>query len=105
MRKWLIIGVTCLALVITGLLVISEEPSQKTKAEETQATFKGVDLDCKGCQAKVEEALSNIVGIESYKLQPDSQAITVAFDPDVMKAEWIEKSLEAAGFKAISIQD
>ncbi|GGH76056.1 copper chaperone CopZ [Pullulanibacillus pueri] len=103
MKKWLVIGLTSLALIICGVLALGERPDS-TKAGENKVTFEGVDLNCHACQAKAEVALSNIIGIDSYKLHPHKHAITVSFDPEVMKADWIEKSLEASGFKAKMIK-
>ncbi|GGE36606.1 hypothetical protein GCM10011391_14280 [Pullulanibacillus camelliae] len=102
MTKWIVTGMACLALILTGVFVLDNHPD-RSKASGNHATFEGVNLSCANCQAKAEQALSNIIGIEHYTLSPKKQTITVSFDPKVMKADWIEKSLEAAGFQATDI--
>jgi copper chaperone CopZ len=97
MRKWIYVGIALVVIVLTVFLADGNAP-EKTQAEGTIVTFTGVDLGCKGCQAKMKEALSKIIGIEGYQLSPTKNSLTVTFNSDYMKAEWIEKSLQAAGF-------
>lgn len=97
MRKWIFIGVACVAIVLTVFLASGNTP-EKTQAQGSVATFTGVDLHCSNCEARMGDALSKIIGIENYKLHPDKNSVTVTFNSEYMHAEWIEKSLEAAGF-------
>ncbi|HJV45702.1 MAG TPA: hypothetical protein VJ824_08230 [Bacillota bacterium] len=47
---------------------------------------------------KVKQILDHVVGIEDYKIDPKLDRVTITFDAETMKAEWIAKSLEAGGY-------
>lgn len=97
MRKWLLVGLACLGIVLAIFLVDGHTP-EKTQAQGNVATFTGVNLDCKSCEAKIVNALNKIIGIEKYELHPKKHSITVTFNHEYMHAEWIKNSLEADGF-------
>ena len=97
MRKWLLIGLVCIGMVLAFFLIDGNTP-EETEAQGSVATFTGVDLDCKNCEAKMANALNKIIGIGKYELHPNKHSVTVTFNHEYMHAEWIKNSLEAAGF-------
>ena len=103
MRKWVFIGLACVVMVLT-IILVDGNSNDKTKAKGTVATFTGVDLNCKDCSAKMEDALGKIIGIKNYQLHPEKDSVTVSFNSQYMQAEWIKRSLEASGFKIKSIK-
>ncbi|HET7577739.1 MAG TPA: heavy-metal-associated domain-containing protein [Bacillales bacterium] len=69
-----------------------------THGPET-VTFTEIDLSCQQCAGKVENTLSNIIGIKTSHINPAKDTIRVTFNSGVMKASWIAQSLQAAGFQ------
>lgn len=97
MRKWLILGIVCFVTILT-IVLVDGRANEKTQAQGSVATFTGVNLKCKDCTAKMEDALSKIIGIKEYQLHPESNSVTVTYNSQYMQPEWIKRSLEAAGF-------
>ncbi|MGV3487250.1 MAG: heavy-metal-associated domain-containing protein [Tuberibacillus sp.] len=104
MRKWLFLGIACVAIVLT-IILVDGNANEKSHAKGSVATFTGVDLKCKDCSAKMEDALNKIIGIKKYHLNPEKNSVTVSFNSQYMQAEWIKRSLEAAGFNIKGIKE
>ncbi|MFC4618595.1 heavy-metal-associated domain-containing protein [Camelliibacillus cellulosilyticus] len=98
MRKWLVFGLSCVAMTLI-ILLAGGEKVQKSAARGHEAVFTGVDFSCRQCESKMKTAIENIIGIEKYRLDPEKNAIRITYDPDIMHARWIEKSLRSDGFK------
>lgn len=96
MKKGLIVAAFCAILIGVGLFLTHDQ--SQTHATSNKAVFTGVDLSCQDCQKRVETALSKILGIKEYQLNPDNNTVTVMFNHEVMQPRWIEQSLKAAGF-------
>ncbi|MBM7644985.1 copper chaperone CopZ [Scopulibacillus daqui] len=102
LKKSLIISALCIALVAAGLFF--ERDKLNTHANSNKAVFTGVNLSCNQCENRMDQALSKIIGIKEYKMNPAEKTVTVTFDHNVMKAEWIENSLKSAGFNPKGIE-
>lgn len=88
-----------IAIALGAAFVLAKAgPAQKTHAGEGQVTFSGVDLTNPQVQEKLNETLNNLIGIDHYSLNAKQNTVTVSFDYESMRAPWIEKALEAAGF-------
>ncbi|TLS35068.1 heavy-metal-associated domain-containing protein [Pseudalkalibacillus caeni] len=94
-RFSLILFTLCIAFLAAGILINN---NQDALADDGRVIFSGVDLSCDGCQSQMETSLDKIIGIQNYEIDAESKSVTVWFDNEVMKPEWINKSLEAAGF-------
>ncbi|MFC7393887.1 heavy-metal-associated domain-containing protein [Scopulibacillus cellulosilyticus] len=101
-NKSLIVSVLCIALLATGLFF--ERDKFSTHANSNKAVFTGVNLSCNRCESRMDNALSKIIGIKEYKMNPEEKTVTVVFNHKVMKAKWIENSLKAAGFNPKDIE-
>lgn len=93
-------------LIVLALVVVIFSIHQMFTAREvthsgySTVTFSGVNLNCPHCQLKARQALSNLVGVRTSHIFPNKDMIRVTFNSNVMKANWIDHSLKAAGFKA-----
>jgi len=96
-RKGLFVFIIALALGAAFVLAKSG-PVQKTQAGEGKVTFSGVKLTNPQVQEKLTVTLNNLIGIDHYSLNPKQNSVTVSFDYESMRAAWIEKALESAGF-------
>ncbi|TCP24865.1 copper chaperone CopZ [Scopulibacillus darangshiensis] len=96
-KKSLMIGMLCASLLGLGVF-FGLEHSHNTQATSDETVFTGVNLSCSGCEEKMENALSKIIGIKDYKMNPEKKTVTVVFNHRIMQPEWIEQSLKAAGF-------
>jgi hypothetical protein len=96
-RKSLLVLIIALALGAAFVLA-KAAPVQKTHAGEGKVTFSGMELKNPKVQEKLNETLNNLIGIDTYSLNPKQNSVTVTFDYESMRASWIEKALESAGF-------
>lgn len=92
------------AVMITLFVVFFDGEKEDAKAGDGKVVYTGVDLSCDDCEQQLEDALNNIIGIEDYEVNEEDKTITVWFDAERMKADWIEKSLEASGFTEVEAE-
>jgi copper chaperone CopZ len=95
-RRWLMWLAS--GSLLLGLFMFESLYTDQTYAEEGKAVFTGIDLDCAGCKDHLEKTLNNLLGIQHYEIHPDKQSVTVFFDENQTKAEWISKAFISAGF-------
>lgn len=91
-----------LAVVVFGVYQIFGT-NHVTQGPVTVA-FTGVDTSCDQCENQADEALSKIIGIKNAHINPQKDTIRVTFNSKVMKSDWIEHSLTAAGFKPDNVK-
>lgn len=94
-KKWIFIAV----LAIGAFAIYEAWDRDVPQAERMTVSFEGVNLNCSGCQEKMESALSKILGIKEVQMLPARDVVKITFATKVMRAEWIARSLKAAGFK------
>ncbi len=102
LKRFLITALIIIPLTIAAV-VFSNDSEKGAQAETEKVVFSGIDLSCENCKNKVVDSLDNILGIDDYSLDPKNETITVWYNQDEMKPEWIYKSLEAAGFRPENI--
>lgn len=96
-KRWMIMGLliaAALGVFIPQLIV------EQAKGSPDEATYQFLHLGMTTSDAvnEMEQILDGIVGIVKVDMDPESDRITVTFDEETMKAEWIAKSLEAHGY-------
>jgi hypothetical protein len=96
-RKSLLVFIIAIALGAAFVLA-KFGPVQKTQAGEGKVTFSGIELSNPKVHAKLSDTLNHLIGIDNYSLNPKQNSVTVSFDYESMRAAWIEKALESAGF-------
>lgn len=99
MKKAYIVGILAASIIVI-LFISFNNDTENVYAGSDTVIFSGIDTSCTDCQAKLDVALQNILGIEEYTINKDDATLTITFDPAQMKPEWISKSLEASGFEA-----
>jgi copper chaperone CopZ len=87
-----------LAIAVGVFTIYQVNDTNEVTAEKVTVAFTGVNMSCNGCETQVEGALSKIIGIKDTNINPAEKLVSVTFSTKVMKAEWIENSLNAAGF-------
>lgn len=91
-----------LGLVIAAMLgaFIPQLTVDEAKGSTDEVTYQFLHLGMTTSEAsnEMEQILDGIVGIVRVDIDPKSDRITVTFEEDTMKAEWIAKSLEAHGY-------
>ncbi len=97
MKRTLIFAAGFLIIALIALQMNTSNISSTEEKEET-VIFQGLDLSCDGCDDKLAATMGNMIGITRFELDPEAQSVTVTYETDVMQAEWIMNSLEAAGF-------
>ena len=58
------------------------------------------ELTCPSCIAKIEKAVKALSGVESVVVHFNTGKIEVQHDPEVVKAEELEKAIHAVGYEA-----
>ena len=100
--------------VTTGTLSVSYEGERTTPDEiaqrvekagytvedggETTATFTVPEMDCASCAGKVENALQDLPGIESYDTRPTTGKVVTTYDETTMPSD-IVGAIEGAGYE------
>jgi len=97
MKRFMLTALIVIPLLIAAI-VFSNDSNKGAQAETEKVVFSGIDLSCENCKNKVVDSLDKILGIYDYSLDPKNETVTVWYNQDEMKPEWIYKSLEAAGF-------
>lgn len=96
-KLWMIMG-----LVIAAALgaFIPQLMVDQAKGSTDEATYQFLHLGMTTPESAEEmsEILDGIVGILKVDLDSKSDQITITFDEDTTKAEWIAKSLDAHGY-------
>jgi copper chaperone CopZ len=67
--------------------------------DETTYQFINLGLHSPEAREQVEEVLSNVIGISKVSIDPNTDQVTITFDQEIMKAEWISKTLDSQGFR------
>jgi copper chaperone CopZ len=97
-RKWLFIVGLVFSAALGSLLPQWIVGNVEGSAAQVTYHFVGLGMHTNEERGKVKEILDHVVGIEEYKIDPQADQVTITFDKETMKAEWIVKSLDAQGF-------
>lgn len=92
------IAVVCLLLAIgTAFVLAKADPPKTTHAGDNEATFYHLHLNAPERKQKVKDALHNLIGINQIVYHPKQDSVTVTFDYETMRREWIERAFESVG--------
>ena len=67
----------------------------------THTKFNVGGMSCAACQAHVEQAVSNLDGVENVVVNLLANTMTVDFDDDVISADDISRAVDRAGYTAL----
>ncbi len=96
--KYLLILSTLIVFGLTAIISAqSETKSDETKVETKTYSVKG--MTCQGCVSSVETKLGKINGVQKYEVDLDKGEAVVAFDPEKVKSDDIEKEFEGTSYK------
>ena len=102
--------------VTTGVLTVGYDPAQ-TDDDAVQArvekagydvessdptiteTFSVPEMDCPSCAGKVENAVANVAGIDTYDTQPTTGQVIVTYDETAASPGGITEAIEGAGYE------
>ena len=96
-KVWLALGIV-LAIALGFLLPQFVVEQAESSSQEVTYQFKQLGMDSLESQQEMQEILDNILGITNSTLNPKEDSVTITFDEETTKAEWIAKSLEAHGY-------
>lgn len=65
--------------------------------------FKIEDMHCNHCTAAVEQAVSQLGGVNSVKTDLSEKTCTVDFDESIASVEKIRAAVDEIGFEAVEI--
>ena len=102
--------------VTTGVLTVGYDPAQTDDdavrnrvekagydVEESNAsvteTFSVPEMDCPSCAGKVENAVDDVAGIDTYETQPTTGRVIVTYDETSASASNINDAIEGAGYE------
>lgn len=63
-----------------------------------ETTFKAPDIECGGCAASIQKALTGASGIERVTVDVEAKTVTVAYDAAKTRAGAISEMLTDIGF-------
>lgn len=63
-----------------------------------QVSLTAPDISCGHCVSTVQQAVGDVVGVESVTASADTKVIDVRFDPGQVTVEKIEAVLDDAGY-------
>ena len=58
------------------------------------------ELTCPSCIAKIEKALTAVDGVQAAKVHFNTGRIEVEHNPELVRAEDLEKAIRAVGYEA-----
>jgi len=61
-------------------------------------TFKVNGMACDHCKSRVERTLSCLKGVESATVNLAEKTVTVVYDEDLAKPEYMKKAVDEAGY-------
>lgn len=61
--------------------------------------FKVSGMTCNHCAASVEKSVSSIKGVKSVNVNLNEGKVTVQFNPNDTKVEYIKAGIESVGFE------
>ncbi|HHV58830.1 MAG TPA: heavy-metal-associated domain-containing protein [Clostridiaceae bacterium] len=64
-------------------------------------TFNIPAVSCKTCAEKIENALSNLQGVEKVSVDLKAESVRVDFKPESVSTEEISKEISNLGFEAV----
>ena len=65
---------------------------------ETTEKFTVPEMDCPSCAGKVENALDEVDGIDTYQTQPTTGKVVVTYDQSQVSASDVTHAIEGAGY-------
>ena len=94
------------AIILTGLLIInlirgrrqSDAVDENATNTETRTVFSVPDMSCNNCVTTVENALKNINGVETYKVNLAKKIVSVRHSGDVRHKD-LYQAVEQAGYR------
>jgi copper chaperone CopZ len=63
-----------------------------------EATFIAPDIECAGCAASIEKALSRDAGVNTVVVAVPTRTITIGFEPSQISREQLSAALTDIGF-------
>lgn len=95
--KYLLILSTLIIFGLTAIISAQSETKVETKVETKTYSVEG--MTCQGCVSSVESKLGKIDGVQTYEVNLEIGEVVVAFDPEKVKSEDIEKEFEGTSYK------
>ena len=56
-------------------------------------------MSCSGCASTVQEALNNIDGVTSAKVNLENESVSVIYKPDAVSTDDFKRAVEDAGYE------
>ena len=100
--KYLLILTTLIVFGLTATISAQSETKSDEKKVETKVetkTYSVKGMTCQGCVSSVETKLGKINGVQKYEVDLDKGEAVVAFDPEKVKSDDIEKEFEGTSYK------
>lgn len=69
----------------------------------TQATFTTPRVSCGSCMATIEDALSEVVGVQDTDVDLIDKQVHVTFDPQVIASEDIAAAITEVGYEVTNV--
>ncbi|RKD24050.1 hypothetical protein BEP19_06475 [Ammoniphilus oxalaticus] len=96
-KLWLTFGLAIAILVGLALPQLKTEQAAGSSQEVT-FQFVRIGLNTDEAQQEIQQIVNNIVGISQVEILPETDTLTITFNEEIMKADWIAKSLTASGY-------
>ncbi len=75
----------------------------KTNVEKINLKLRG--MSCASCASSIEEAISNVPGVESCNVNFGAEQAAIAYNPRQTSIEDIQEAVEEAGYSSYSLQE
>lgn len=96
-KLWIIMGLV-VAAVLGAFIPQLMVDQARGSSDEATYQFLHLGMTTPDARDEVKEILDGIVGVSKFEMDSNSDQITITFDQETMKAEWIAKSLDAHGY-------
>jgi Cd2+/Zn2+-exporting ATPase len=82
-----------------------DDPGQAGNGDSTSVACSVPEMDCPSCAGKVENAVENLDGLESYETRPTMGTLSVTYDPSTLDIDELRTRVEAAGYDIADVTE